>query len=110
MEMLRKLGDKLRRFMYGRYGSDKLNLFLLGLGVVLCLVGSFSRLYFLGLFAYVPLVLAIFGCTRGTLPSGSRKTGGFSSASPGCGTGSTGITPVPAVARECVCRGARGKS
>ncbi len=58
--MLRKLGDKLRRFMYGRYGSDQLGMFLLLLGVVLALLGSFTRLYWLGFLAYIPLVLAIF--------------------------------------------------
>ena len=58
--MFQKLGEKFRRFMYGRYGSDKLNIFLLIVGVVLCLLSSFSRLYFLGILAYVPLVLAIF--------------------------------------------------
>lgn len=60
MEMLRKMGEKFREFMVGRYGSDKLNVFLLGVGVVLCLVGSFSKLYLLGLIAYVPLIWAIF--------------------------------------------------
>lgn len=58
--MFQKLGEKFRRFMYGRYGSDQLNLFLLILGVALCLLGSFSRLYYLGLIAYVPLIWAIF--------------------------------------------------
>ena len=58
--MFQKLGEKFRRFMYGRYGSDQLNVFLLILGVVLCLLGSFSRLYYLGLIAYVPLIWAIF--------------------------------------------------
>lgn len=58
--MLRKLGDKLRRFMYGRYGNDQLGMFLLLLGVVLALLGSFTRLYWLGFLAYIPLVLAIF--------------------------------------------------
>ncbi len=58
--MFHKLGEKFRQFMYGRYGSDKLNLFLLGLGVALCLLSSFSRLYFLGIFAYIPLIWAIF--------------------------------------------------
>ena len=58
--MFRKLGDKLRRFMYGRYGSDQLGMFLLLLGVVLALLGSFTRLYWLGFLAYIPLVLAIF--------------------------------------------------
>lgn len=58
--MFQKLGEKLRRFMYGRYGSDQLTMLLLGLGVVLCLAGSFSRLYWLGFLAYVPLIWAIF--------------------------------------------------
>lgn len=58
--MFHKLGEKFRQFMYGRYGSDKLSLFLLGLGVVLCLLSSFSRLYFLGILAYLPLIWAIF--------------------------------------------------
>lgn len=58
--MFQKLGEKFRRFMYGRYGSDQLGVFLLILGVVLCLLGSFSRLYYLGLLAYVPLIWAIF--------------------------------------------------
>ena len=58
--MFQKLGEKFRRFMYGRYGSDKLNVFLLIVGVVFCLLSSFSRLYLLGILAYVPLILAIF--------------------------------------------------
>lgn len=58
--MFRKLGEKFRGFMYGRYGSDKLSAFLLIVGLVLCLVSSFSRLYFLGYLAYLPLIWAIF--------------------------------------------------
>lgn len=58
--MFRKIGDWFRRFMYGRYGSDQLSMFLLILGVVLCLLGSFTRLYWLGFLAYIPLILSIF--------------------------------------------------
>ncbi len=58
--MFRKLGEKLRQFMYGRYGSDQLSLCLLGVGVVLCLAGSFPQLYWLGFLAYVPLGWSIF--------------------------------------------------
>lgn len=54
------MGEKFRRFMYGRYGSDKLNLFLLALGIVLCLLSSFQKLYFFGLIAYIPIIWAIF--------------------------------------------------
>lgn len=38
--MFRRIGDRFRNFMIGRYGSDKLNTYLLGLGVVLMLVGA----------------------------------------------------------------------
>lgn len=46
--------------MYGRYGSDQLGMFLLLFGVALALLGSFTKLYWLGFLAYIPLVLAIF--------------------------------------------------
>ena len=58
--MLHKLGEKFRHFMYGRYGSDKLNLFLLGLAVALCLLSSFPGMYLLGTVAFVPLIWAVF--------------------------------------------------
>ena len=58
--MLHKLGDKFRQFMYGRYGSDKLNLCLLGLAVALCLLSSFPRFYLLGTVAFIPLIWAVF--------------------------------------------------
>jgi len=31
----------LQRFMAGRYGTDKLNMYLLGLGLILCLLSMF---------------------------------------------------------------------
>ena len=33
----------LQRFMMGRYGTDKLNMWILGTGVVLCLISVFIR-------------------------------------------------------------------
>ena len=36
--MFRKIGDGLRRFMAGRYGSDRLNQCLLGAAFVLLLI------------------------------------------------------------------------
>ena len=38
---MRKLGNWFRRFMAGRYGTDKLNTLILGIGLVLCLVSIF---------------------------------------------------------------------
>ena len=37
--MLRRLSDAARRFMFGRYGLDQLNVFLLLASVILCLIG-----------------------------------------------------------------------
>lgn len=39
----------LQRFMVGRYGTDKLNTYILGLGVILCLLSLFIRLPVLNL-------------------------------------------------------------
>ena len=39
--MFRKLGNAVRRFMYGRYGTDQLGSALVILGLVLSLLGAF---------------------------------------------------------------------
>ena len=38
-----KFSQALRRFMYGRYGNDRLNMFLLITGVIICLISMFVR-------------------------------------------------------------------
>ncbi len=38
-----RCADALRRFMYGRYGNDKLNMAILGAGVVACVLAMFLR-------------------------------------------------------------------
>ena len=43
--MFQKLGDALRRFMYGRYGADSLNKWLLIFAVILILLGSLGSRY-----------------------------------------------------------------
>lgn len=71
--MFRRMGESLRRFMYGRYGSDQLNVTILIVAVVLSLVNSvltvalhFSAIYrgivspFLSLLMYALLGYAIF--------------------------------------------------
>lgn len=63
--MFRKLGDALRRFMYGRYGTDSLNKALLIVALVLMFLaivgGRFVPwLSLAGTLAYVPLVYSIF--------------------------------------------------
>lgn len=60
MKMFGKMRAAFQRFMYGRYGSDKLNMMLLAVAVVLLLVSNFDGLYWLGIVAYVPLLLSIY--------------------------------------------------
>ena len=38
--MFSKIGNWFRNFMMGRYGSDQLNLALLGLGIVMMVLGA----------------------------------------------------------------------
>lgn len=76
--MFRKIGDWFRNFMLGRYGSDKLNVHLLILGVVLILLGSLlgskiSWLSWLSALAYVPLVWSIFRMYSRNIPARQRE-------------------------------------
>jgi len=75
--MFHKLGDKFRQFMTGRYGTDKLGLFMLGVGLVLCLVSSFTKLYFLGYLAYIPLIWSIFRMYSRNVYARSRENQRF---------------------------------
>ena len=65
---LRNLGAKIsarfRRFMTGRYGTDKLNMVILGAGLIFCLVAMFVKYppvnLILVLISYVFMGWAIF--------------------------------------------------
>lgn len=65
---LRNLGYKISagmaRFMAGRYGTDKLNMYILGLGVVLCIIAMFIPVSFakliLTLLSYGLMIWTIF--------------------------------------------------
>ena len=67
---LRNLGNRftsgMRRFMAGRYGTDKLNTTILGAGVVLCLLSLFVRAPLVNLIlttaSYVLMFWALFRC------------------------------------------------
>lgn len=59
-----KIGAGFRRFMMGRYGSDKLNLALLGISVLFCLIASFFpynvvKLILMGI-SYALMIWAIY--------------------------------------------------
>ena len=59
-----KISQWLRRFMAGRYGTDKLNTYILALGVIFCLVSMFFPTavgkLFLTALSYFFLIWAMF--------------------------------------------------
>ena len=72
---LRSLGQKIsfgmRSFMMGRYGTDKLNMAILGAGVVICLVSMFIKAPLVNLI----LTFLSYGCMFWAIfRSFSRKT------------------------------------
>ena len=52
---MNRIKQAFARFMMGRYGTDKLNMWILGVGVVLCLISVFIQ--------YPPVNLALTTCS-----------------------------------------------
>ena len=81
--MFRKIGDALRRFMAGRYGSDKLNQWMLGLAIVLIVLGLIGGragsavLSALGVVAYVPLIWSLFRTYSRNIEARRRENAAF---------------------------------
>lgn len=59
-----RIKQALMRFMSGRYGTDKLNMWILGAGLILCLISVFVRFWpvntVLTLGSYGLMIWAIF--------------------------------------------------
>lgn len=68
--------QKLQQFLYGRYGGDKFNIFLLVLGLVFSL---FGRLFFWPLFllADVLYIYALFRMLSRNVPARQREYAAF---------------------------------
>ena len=76
--MFRRLGDGFRRFMYGRYGSDKLNFLLLCCGLVLSVLSTFvENLWFLIFFSYALLIWAIFRMFSRNIAARQREASAY---------------------------------
>ena len=57
---LTKLAQKINQFMYGRYGTDKLNIFLLTLSIILVFLSYFPKMGICSLIAYIFVIWALF--------------------------------------------------
>lgn len=81
-DMFRKIGDALRRFMTGRYGTDRLNQWLLGAAVVLLLISLIGSRFaawmaVLSYVAYVPLLWSIFRMYSRNIDARRRENAAF---------------------------------
>ena len=52
--------DWLRRFMYGRYGSDPFGIALIGLSLALNIVSTVFRLEIVGVLSFIPAFYCLF--------------------------------------------------
>ena len=81
--MFRKLGDALRRFKAGRYGTDKLNQWMLGAAIVLMVLGLIGSrtgsavLAAAGVLAYVPLIWSIVRMYSRNIEARRRENAAF---------------------------------
>lgn len=81
--MFRKLGDALRRFMAGRYGTDKLNQWMLGAAIVLMVLGLIGSrtgsavLAAADVLAYVPLIWSIVRMYSRNIEARRRENAAF---------------------------------
>ncbi len=57
--MFRRIGDSLRRFMYGRYGSDELNLALLVFAVTLSILNTVLSIFLRNFSVYIYVIYPI---------------------------------------------------
>ena len=76
--MFQKLAQRLRAFMYGRYGSDRLNLLLLLLSLILSLSSSIrSSLSFLSILSFVLLVIVFYRMFSKNIAARSREAAAY---------------------------------
>ena len=113
--MFSKIGNWFRNFMMGRYGSDQLNLALLGLGIVMMVLGALLGMWFrwaqvLNFLCYVPLVWCLFRVYSRNIAARRRENQAFLGFFQRFRTGSIGIFTAPSAARWSACPGATERS
>ena len=71
--MFQRFIYQIQRFMYGRYGGDSLNIFLLILGLIISFAAQISGVFWIGLFAYIPEIYFIFRVLSRNIPARQRE-------------------------------------
>ncbi len=80
--MWQRLKYQLQRFSAGRYGTDRLNLALIILSLVMLLVGALARVGLLVYLAYLPVLYACFRSLSRNLSARRREGAWFESLMP----------------------------
>lgn len=76
--MLGNIMEKLKAFMYGRYGNDALNVALTVFGCVLTLILSLFRLpFFVRYICYIPYFVAVFRALSKNIDARRRENEKF---------------------------------
>lgn len=65
--------EKMRRFMYGRYGTDLLNLVLMIAGLIISMVAVLVRFWPLNIFSYILYFYAIFRIFSRNIPARQKE-------------------------------------
>ena len=64
--------EKLRRFMYGRYGTDELNLVLMILGIIVMFLSRIFWFWPLAIISFCAYICCSV-CSRATSPRGKKN-------------------------------------
>ena len=68
-----RMASRLQRFMYGRYGSDELTLFIMGAALLFFLLSGFRALWFLYFVGALLLIWATFRSLSRNLAARRRE-------------------------------------
>ena len=113
MSFLKRIGNALSRFMYGRNGADQLGLTTIWAAILLDVVNIFIKQQTVHLavsfLSTVLLVIAVYRVFSRNLQKRRAENAPPAADSSGW-TRSTNISPAPTAKRCAVCPAARGRS
>ncbi len=70
---LRRMGERIARFMYGRYGDDTLNRVLLLVSLIFLLIGYIPHMWIFTIFSALLLAWTMFRCYSRNIAKRQRE-------------------------------------
>lgn len=74
---MRYIMNKIAGFMYGRYGSDKLNIFIFVLWFIVAVIGIFTRSFIVSIIEILLIVLIFFRTFSRNIPKRQEENRKF---------------------------------